>query len=169
MNKKFLPIIENLDKPIDASFLVFKYMELLNIFPYRSYWNEEYLINNPPAYYRLLQFQCLCKIYNLGSVKEFINGDFILSRNQEEKKYRIHNYQENLFYLENFINIKNAKIRIGAKEEELQKTDYLISHTIQSLSKMISPKNEVFILKDLLEKYAYPNVDVYALDHFEGG
>jgi hypothetical protein len=164
MNKKFPPIIENLDKPIDASFLVFKYMELLNIIPYRSYWNEEYLINNPPAYYRLLQFQCLCKIYNLGSVKEFINGDFILSRNQEEKKYRIHKYQENLFYLEYFINIKNAKIRLGINEKEVQKTEVIVSYAIQSLSEMISPKNEVFILKDLLEKYGYPNVDVYVLD-----
>ena len=81
--KSTLPPNKNKHLSIDASALVKKYLELLKLVPEKLQWTEEYLKGSPPKYYRWLQLKCLCKVFNVGSIDSFINGDFIFDRDME--------------------------------------------------------------------------------------
>lgn len=78
-----LPKAKNTDKKVDAMILVNKYIELILIIPSKEDWNEEFLKDYPPAYYRLLQLKCLCKVFKVGSIELLQNGEFIFERDME--------------------------------------------------------------------------------------
>lgn len=78
-----LPPAKNTHLSVDASILVTKYCELLTLVPDKTKWTEECLINNPPAYYRLLQIKGLCKAFKVRTLELFLSGDFLFERDME--------------------------------------------------------------------------------------
>jgi hypothetical protein len=69
---------------ITLKYLLDLYFELKFLEPDIKNWNENNLSNNQPRYYRLRQLKILFTEFELGSVQEFENGEFIKSRPLEK-------------------------------------------------------------------------------------
>lgn len=71
---------------LSAKDLVIKYLELLSFTPNLDEWDEQYLSNNPPRYYRFRQLKILFDAYSLDNITDFEKGEFILTRPLEVYK-----------------------------------------------------------------------------------
>lgn len=78
--KTQIPAAINKHRIIGAKVVVSKFLELVLLVPDKTKWAEEILKNHPPAYYRLIQLKCLCRVFKIGSIDSFLNGNFIFER-----------------------------------------------------------------------------------------
>jgi hypothetical protein len=62
------------------------YFEFTSLEPSKTSWNQKKLKSNPPRFYRLKILKSLFKAFNLGNIKEFEEGGFILKRDIEDYK-----------------------------------------------------------------------------------
>ena len=143
---------KNKKKYIDARALVNKYLELLVLIPEKTQWTESVLENNPPAYYRLLQFNSMLKIFEVDSLESFLSGEFILSR--DGKRYhKIYSIMKSIQETHR----KNEELEKQGSEKRVHTSFYLTPKT----------KEQMLELADAYKKH-FPYVEgIYRMQHLE--
>jgi len=62
------------------------YLQFSGLESSKTSWNQKTLKNNPPRFYRLKILKSLFKAFNLGNIKDFEEGGFVLKRDIEDYK-----------------------------------------------------------------------------------
>lgn len=60
------------------------YLEFVCMEPDKNVWDEDWLQNNEPKLFRFKMLKSLFQAFDLGEIKEFDDGSFILNRKRED-------------------------------------------------------------------------------------
>jgi hypothetical protein len=166
------------------------FLELTSLSPNYYQWKFIDFLKNPPRYFRFLQLITIMDFYDI-EYESFLNGEFI-KENQKAIDFLSLEFTDFIEEGFNYENIQQSfstllQYRISI-EKILRHNDgvycssggYTVANQISNeinksirnsiikmdnfLSVCISDKNKSISIKDLKEKYFYPNVDLVEVD-----